>query len=368
MARTVIADIRDNRFPPLSIAKNTFVVWRNLDPHPHSAETTREAAYLFNAGALLPGEASSPVYFDTPGAHDYLCRFHADMNGVVRVSETETASPAGSVAPAHPDHPHLKHFHGFVTGGRTGQKLFMTHTPVIADPRHHFQVILQSSLTEPAHVEAYERLRTSTYADGKVQIFHDHLSLEDIGAGIVTQLPEASFEYYPDGVTGTEVPGLEEKIPVRIDRILHFHRFDPDTEYPEGLAYLVYGDLDDVFIDHFITRAPNFHSVAKLARVPPFWTADRLGSIVKVVVPAKRIRDVSPKLVQRVAFVDNRFHLFWLPPTGVYSPAAQDPMTPRGGGPASFDVVLDDGSRSRIDVARWLHFDVRLLNYGVLIV
>ena len=35
-----------------------------------------------------------------------------------------------------------------------------------------------------------------------------------------------------------------------------------------------------------------------------------------VLIPSKAIRDVSPKTIARVAFVDNRFHLFWLPPPG----------------------------------------------------
>jgi hypothetical protein len=371
MAKTVLADIRNNKFPPLTIEEGTFVIWRNLDPYAHSAETLRNSPDYFSAGALLPGEASSPVFFQKPGRFEYLCRYHAGMTGVVNVTargavyESETLHDHGG---GHGGH--LKHLHGFVTGGRSAQCLFMTHTPVLADERHHFQVILQGSLPEKAHADAYEKLRNSAYGDGKVQVFHEHLSLPDIGSGQVTTLPQSALEYYPndpEGVLGGEsVPGLEENIPVRIDKVLHFHRFETDADYPDGLTYLVYGDMDDVFIDHFIDRAPSFHSVAKLKTRPDFFTGDSLGTTAKVSIPAKRIRDVSPKFLRRVAFVDNSFHLFWLPPPGVY-PLPQDPLRRRDGSAPNYEVTLDDGGKGQIEIGRFLHFDVRLLNYGVLI-
>jgi hypothetical protein len=382
MGRTMIADIRDSKFPDLTIAPNTFVVWRNLDPVVHSAETLPkenlpDSSQYFNAGPMQPGGLSSPVLFRNPGTIGYICRFHMGMSGVVNVKEgldakmndapsSEKSSPHG-----HEGHDHLKHTHGFVTGGRSGKRLFMTHTPVIADERHHFQVILQGSLTEDAHTKAYDDLRKSGYGDNKVQIFHEHLSLADIGTGVVKRLPAASFEYYPNGVDakGFAVPGLAENIPVNLDRVLHFHQFDPDSEYPSGLAYLIYGDLDDIFIDHHINRAPSFHSVAKLGSRPEFWNGPQRA--LSITVPSKRIIDVSPKLIERVAFVDNSFHMFWLPPSGIYlRPPGRpdDPLDPKKEGTLpTYDVLVEGGAKGKIEIAKFLHFDVRLLNYGVLI-
>jgi len=270
-------------------------------------------------------------------------------------------------------HDHLMHFHGFVTGGRSGQHLFMTHTPVIADERHRYQVIVEGSLTTKEHVAAYDKLRSGSYEDGKVQIFHDHLSLPDIGTGSIRLLPKASFEYYPAGIDadGAPVTGLEKEIPVQLDRVIHFHVFDPDSDYPPGLAYLMYGDMDDIFIDHFINRAPSFHTVAKLKARPEFWTVANLGKALQITIPSKRIIDVSPKLMERVAFVDNSFHMFWLPPSGIYlRPPGhpQDPLIPRGQGQQPvYNVSVETGAKGQIEIGRFLHFDVRLLNYGVLI-
>lgn len=370
MPKTVLVDIRNNKFPPLTVEEGTFVVWRNLDPYAHSAETLRDSPNYFSAGALLPGEISSPVLFQKAVRVEYLCRYHAGMTGVVNVVARGAASESDGSHDHGSGHAgHLKHLHGFVTGGRSAQRMFMTHTPVLADERHHYQVILLGSLPEQAHADAYEKLRNSGYGDGKVQVFHEHLALPDIGSGQVTMLPHSALEYYPndpEGVLGGEpVPGLKENIPVRIERVIHFHQFETEADYPDALSYIIYGDGDDVFIDHFINRAPSFHSVAKLKSRPEFFPGNARAS-VKVSIPEKRMYDVSPKLLRRVAFVDNAFHLFWLPPTGIY-PLPQDPLRRRDGSAANYEVIVDGGAKGQIEIGRFLHFDVRLLNYGVLI-
>ncbi len=389
MSKTLILNIRDNAFPMATVRPGTYVVWRNLDPYPHSVETETSADLFFNAGPLLPGEASPPVLFTTLGDFPYRCRYHAGMSSMVHVRAD--APPGGtSTIPGlgdghgehggHGGHGTFSHFHGFVTGGRTGKRFFMAHTPVLADPRHNYQVILQGSLTTPEHIKAYEDIRNSAYADRRVQIFHGHTSLPDIRDGKTKVLEKSSFTYYPDLThpdDGVNIPGLEKNIPVNIDKVLHFHTFDVDDDSGDGsLRYLVYGDAKDVFIDHFMNRAPSFHSVAKLASAPPFWSGLQTGVVMEVSVPSKRIEHLPAKLIQRIAFVDNSFHVFWLPPSGLYTPAPLDPLFPRKafnraqpsefkGGPFKHDVILADGTQSHIEVSRSLHFDTRLLNHGV---
>ncbi|WP_448647364.1 cupredoxin domain-containing protein [Pseudomonas mohnii] len=388
MSKTLILNIQNNTFPMATIRPGTYVVWRNLDPYPHSAETENNADFFFNAGPLLPGEVSPPVLFSGLGDFPYRCRYHAGMSSMVHV---RVDAPVGGIAEnasvpdheghgVHGGHGTFNHLHGFITGGRTGQRFFMSHTPVLADSRHSYQVILQGSLTTPEHIQAYEAVRNSNYGDRRVQILHSHTSLPDIRDGITKVLPKASFTYYPDLAhpdDGVDIPGLKENIPVSIDKVLHFHTFDVDDDSGDGsLRYLIYGDMDDIFIDHFMNKAPSFHSVAKLASAPSFWTATQMGGVVQVSVPAKRIEYLSPKLIQRIAFVDNSFHVFWLPPSGLYAPTPLDPLFPRkafnrakpsefNGGPFRHEVVLVDGTVSQIDLARSLHFDTRLLNHGV---
>ena len=367
MSRTIIVDIRNSSFPEARVQPGSYVVWRNLDPFPHSVETLGSDPVYFNAGAMLPGETSSPILFATPGKYDYICRFHTGMMGSVVVGSSIHDQEGGH------DHGHgLHHYHGFVTGGRSGDRIYMTHTPVLADTRHNYQVILRSRFMEPKHARIYEELRNSEYHDQVVQIFHDHVSMPDIGSGQIKLLPNASVSYWPGGSQTTSGPaqvpvtGLED-VPVALEEVIHFHQFNTDADYPDALSYIMYGDDQDIFIDHLMNRAPSFHSVAKLAAVPQGWG----GSAAKFKVPGRLMRDLNPRLITRMAIVDNAFHLFWLLPPGALIRQAQDPLIRRdntNGAHHTHPVEFEGGRSSEIHIARFLHFDIRLLNYGVLIV
>jgi hypothetical protein len=386
MSKTVIAEIRNNVFPRLTIEPGTFVVWRNLDPYAHSVETKGDDLNYFNAGAMHPNEASSPIFFAKPGSFSYLCRFHTEMTGTVVVAPEAGNSDRdhdhghgggtghGPDAIGGHDHGHdhgLAHYHGFVTGGWSGDRIYMTHTPVLADERHNYQVILRGHFVKPRHARIYEGLRESAYGDQVVQIFHDHMSMPDIGAGNIKLLPNAEVAYWPGGTQTTigpaqiTVPGLED-VPIAIDEVLHFHQFKTDEAYPDALTYIMYGDDEDVFIDHLIEGAPSFHSVAKLAKAPKGWTSSG-ARLFKV--PGRAIRSLQPRQISRVAMVDNAFHLFWLLPPGALVRQAQDPLIVRGNAQPNHNhsIEFEGGEMDDIEIARFLHFDIRLLNYGVLI-
>lgn len=370
MSKTVIAEIRNNAFPTVTVPPGTFVVWRNLDPYAHSAETLGSDPNYFNAGAMLPNENSSPILFAKPGSFSYICRYHTGMAGTVTVTE---GAQEDKPDPAHGHDHGLHHFHGFVTGGWSGDRLYMTHTPVLADGRHSYQVILRGRFVEPRHAKTYEWLRASPYGDQVIQVFHDHMSMPDIGTGKIKLLPNASVSYWPGGtqtVIGpaqVDVPGLED-VPIAIDEVIHFHQFDTEADYPESLSYILYGDESDIFIDHLINRAPSFHSVAKLASAPKGWKGS--GSML-LKVPGRAIRPLEPRQISRIAMVDNAYHLFWLLPPGALVRQAQDPLIRRGnpeGANHVHPIVFEDGHAGEIAISRFLHFDIRLLNYGVLIV
>ena len=142
MKSPLIIDIRDNKFPSITIEENTWIIFRNLDPTAHSAETLPGTADYFNAGPLLPGESSSPVLFSKQGRFNYICRFHHGMSGSVHVVKSlngvdhieHTEQPNGGHVDhvSHHDqevshvHTHIKHFHGFVTGGRSSKQCFFS--------------------------------------------------------------------------------------------------------------------------------------------------------------------------------------------------------------------------------------------------
>lgn len=359
----LVIDIQNSKFPKIKIPMGISVIWRNLDSVIHSAETRSESSHYFNAGPMLPGRLSTPIEFNEVATVHYVCRYHHGMTGVIEVSNSgsiEVDNSAGGHGP------HFKHYHGFVTGGRGADKLYLSHTPILADPRHHFQILLQASLINKNDINAYNDLRASEYGDGRIDIFHDHLSLPDIGSGKITELPNASLTYRPSGEFDL-VPGtMKDQVRVKINKVVLFHQFELDRPYPDGLEYYVYGDQNDVFIDHAIDRAPGFHSVAKLKVAPDFWKSHN-GDLLKIRIPTKNIRELPPQMIERAAIVDNAFQLFWLPPAGIYRPAPADPLKTRDGSDPKYDVVLDDGTQGEIEISDFVHFDFKLLNYGVLI-
>ncbi len=369
MSQIKLIDITGRKIPNLSLPLHTYVVFRNLDPVAHQINSgENENDFAFDVGILHPGEVSSPVCFSIasgPNGFSYGCGLHPGMAGKIYVDSPLPDHNDGHQHDHH-DHDHLKHYHGFVTGGSSGEQLYMTHTPIFSDERHHFQIILEGQFAEQRHIEAYNSLRQSNYGQGLFQVFFDHLALVDIRTGKVKELvtePERGARIYPEGVP-TVIPELLGAT-IIITNVLHFRTFDPDVEYPEYLTYLMYGNDTDVFMDHFISRAPNFHSVARLATVPSFWTKEHYRSTLPLQITSKRMIDVSPKQIKRMAFVDNRFHLIWGAPSGSAKP--QDPLGPLiPGQPKAFPVQLADGRTDEIQISHLLHFDAnRLLNEGL---
>jgi len=413
--------IENNKLPSFSVETGQYVIWENRDSVAHQLNSDVTINdFQFDVGIIFPEESSSPVFFNVKsplegfkygcglvpnlsavvnvgsplqepehghdhgqdhehGNHDHLKYFHA-------LQEPEHGQDHGQdhgPDHGHGNHDHLKHFHGFVTGGRTGDRIYMTHTPIFSDERHHFQIILQASFAEENHLQRYNELRSSPYGHGKVQLFFDHLAMIDIQSGAVTELTAHSLRYYPDVPTvrpGLVFPSVATPIPefagakIKIEKILHFRIFEPDMDYPESLTYLMYGNEEDVFIDHFISRAPNFHSVAKLVAPPSFWTKEYYDKTLKIQIPSRKLIDVSPKTIKRIAFLDNVTHLIWGLPSGTTSPvnpanSSPDPLRREPlneNGNRLFEVVPESGEKSVIEISHLLHFDaVRLLNDGL---
>jgi len=383
MGKVKTARITSKGLPALTLEIGDTVIWQNDDTVAHQLNSDFEnTSFVFDAGILFPGDSSSPVLFDTASGNEgfvYGCGLVPGLQASIYVAADSPHHDTPGQHTGHDHgghdhggHDHLKHFHGFVTGGRSGDRIFMTHTPIFSDIRHHFQIILQASFIEEKHRDEYNKLRNSEYGAGKVQLFFAHLALIDIQSGALKELEADSLRYYPDVKTERPdliMPAVSTKLPqfagarIKIDKVLHFRTFTPDMPYPDHLTYLMYGDENDVFIDHFISRAPNYHSVAKLAAAPSFWTKECFDTAQMVHIPVSKIRDASPKKIHRVAFVDNQFHLIWGLPSGTLAPT--DPLIAISA-KGEFDLVTEKNETAKASVSKFLHFDaVRLLNDGL---
>lgn len=75
--------------PQLSVPVGTTVTWVNWDVQQH--DVVERTALLFISPIFGLGEAWQ-LTFDTPGAYQYVCDLHANMEGVVLVGDS--AMPA----------------------------------------------------------------------------------------------------------------------------------------------------------------------------------------------------------------------------------------------------------------------------------
>lgn len=382
--------IEEGKLLSFTVEVGTAVVWINNDTVAHQINSDlTNSDFKFDIGVIFPGETSSPVIFNVkspPEGFKYGCGLVSNLKANVFVGVEEPAEQHGRGHDGdHAEHhgvhnvehegSYNDHFHGFVTNGKIGNKIYMTHTPIFADKNHHFQIILQSAFCNEIHVNAYNALRNSSYGNGKVQLFFEHIALIDIQAGKIKELTVHSVRYYPDVPTvreGLVMPSVPTVIPefkgakVKIEQVLHFRTFTPDMPYPEHLTYLLYGNDQEVFMDSFISRAPNFHSVAKLAIVPDFWKSDHHNTTLQIQIPSRKIVDVSPKTIKRICFLDNQTHLIWGIPSGALAPVDPLEREPQNNGNRVFNVKFEDYSESLISIDKLLHFDAtRLLNEGL---
>ena len=68
--------------PDISVRAGTAVVWTNKGRQPHTASAEDGS---FDSGTMKSG-AVWEHRFDAPGEYRYLCTFHPQMTGVVRVT------------------------------------------------------------------------------------------------------------------------------------------------------------------------------------------------------------------------------------------------------------------------------------------
>jgi hypothetical protein len=83
------------------------------------------------------------------------------------------------------------------------------------------------------------------------------------------------------------IPGLE-KTTVRVQRIVEGRRFDPKTNKPDALEYILFGRASELYLAHAIVAAPDFDQVlaVKITGVDP--TDTLLATSLRVSIPSRK--------------------------------------------------------------------------------
>jgi hypothetical protein len=173
------------------------------------------------------------------------------------------------------------------------QTAFLSHLPMFDHLNesgndyvtpHRYQVILQVSFARgPLDVtqlyfadrEGNPATKMFTVSPGKPFVLTD----------LTASQPLSSFDatifrgHLERG--GKPVPKLDN-VTVKVEKVLHFHKFDPAVQAPEALKYLLFGRGKDLFLAHSILKPPDFDQILSVEVSPATLSDDQLQAALGI--------------------------------------------------------------------------------------
>lgn len=175
--------------------------------------------------------------------------------------------------------------HGMLLFGE--KKVYLSHLPMFSMPAHRYQVILEATLTKAGSdpQAAYVQDRRQ-HQNIKVYTFEpEPFVLPDLDPknsrrnSFKGTIFRGHFERGGDAI-GSEVT-------VNVTRVIHFRPFDAQAAALPQLEYLLFGQAQELFAAHLITRPPDFDHVLAVKSVSRKFTDAELGKGVAIVFPGK---------------------------------------------------------------------------------
>jgi hypothetical protein len=165
--------------------------------------------------------------------------------------------------------------------------VFLSHMPMFTMASHMYQVVLRVTLT-PDALQLYQQQQAAhPHAVRNLANSNDDLFvLPDLQKGTRTQFKADLFPDYTNDGGGAPVgdPYLSG-IPVHVEQVVHFRRFDHTQPRPTHLRYLLFGTASQAHLSHYIAKDPDFQHILTLATVPTQLTPDQLGAGVLIDIP-----------------------------------------------------------------------------------
>lgn len=149
--------------------------------------------------------------------------------------------------------------HGMLLVGTN--RIFLSHLPMFHPP-HNYQVLLAATLTaketDPAAAYLEDRRKTGAKLYTWVP---EPLSLPSLiakGEGTPSTMYGVIFRgHFERGGT----PLTSDRVRADVTRVFHFRRFVPGTDPAEHSKYILFGEPDDWYLAHWITRPPDYDQV-----------------------------------------------------------------------------------------------------------
>ncbi len=202
--------------------------------------------------------------------------------------DSALGSPAQQDAPA---------THNWMLVG--SQTAFLSHLPMFEklNPAgtdyltpHRFQVILQASFTSRG--SDVSPLYFADRRDHKnVKMFTVSPSKDFVLAQVVSSPPLKSFQatvfrgHLERG--GQPVRSLQNSA-VNIQKVVHFHKFDPTAQAPRALEYLLFGRGSELFLAHSIVKPPDFDQILSVSVSGLPLTEKDLSGAIRISIPTRQ--------------------------------------------------------------------------------
>ena len=85
---------------------------------------------------------------------------------------------------------------------------------------------------------------------------------------------------------GRVIRGLGD-VEVKVNRIVHFRKFDPQASKPAELTYLLFGSAQETFLADYISQPPDFDQVLSVKVEDHSFTDAELGKGIEVTIPGR---------------------------------------------------------------------------------
>jgi hypothetical protein len=77
-------------------------------------------------------------------------------------------------------------------------------------------------------------------------------------------------------------------VAVNVQKVVHFHKFDPAAKAPTALEYFIFGRGTELFLAHSIVKPPDFDQILSVT-VDGLKLSDKeLGNAIRISIPLKK--------------------------------------------------------------------------------
>jgi hypothetical protein len=212
---------------------------------------------------------------------------------VLRVAAQDPAALAGDVAREDPPNTHNM----FVVGS---EAVFLSHLPMFQGlaeggtdytSPHRYQVILEVTFTANGKdvTDLYLKDRQSNPGI-KMYTLHPKLFVlarlftPDVQKPALSSFKAAVIQGHLERDPNHVIAGLEDVV-VTVKKVAHARMFDPALVKPERLSYFLFGQGEDLYLAHVITKPPDFDQIVSVKMGDHSFTEEELSRGISVVFP-----------------------------------------------------------------------------------